>query len=77
MELGKERVEDVYCFPLDLDEDEAKRLRDIGLEQIANDEEALINYAVNFILAQQIEQLEETNSKLMERIKEKNGESKS
>jgi hypothetical protein len=28
-------------------------------------------------LAQQIEQLEETNSKLMERIKEKNGESKS
>ena len=50
MELGPETKETFYKFPLDLSEKEAKYLRDIGLKQIESDDEALINYAVNYIL---------------------------
>jgi len=78
MELGQEKEELFYSFPLDLSDEEAKRLRDFGLKVIAEDADALINYAVNYMLKKQVEKLEKTNKDLVNKIKEKNnGESKS
>lgn len=82
MELGDER-EEKYCkFSLDLSDAEAKYLRDVGLKHIENDEEALIEYAVNFILEQKVEDLEKVNNVLKGKLKKEkeeknNGKSKS
>jgi len=55
MEIGKEKIEKVHKFEIDLSTKEYSLLKKIGLELIIKDEEALINYAVNHILKKQIE----------------------
>ena len=55
MEIGKEKIEKVHKFEIDLSTKEYALLKKIGLEFIIKDEEALINYAVNHILKKQIE----------------------
>lgn len=75
MELGNEKEEMFYTFPLEVSDEEAKRLRDIGLKEIKKDDEALINYAVNFILAQKVNDLEKTNE-MLERLKKKEDKEK-
>jgi hypothetical protein len=55
MEIGKEKVEKVHKFEIDLSSEEYALLKKIGLELIIKDEEALINYAVNYILAKEVD----------------------
>lgn len=55
MEIGKEKVEKVHKFKIDLSSEEYALLKKIGLELIIKDEEALINYAVNYILAKEVD----------------------
>lgn len=50
MKFGKETVEKCHKFDMDMSEKERAILACYGLKQIKNDEEALINYAVNKIL---------------------------
>ena len=70
MKFLNETKEEMYNFEVDLDPEEAKWFRDFGLREIEKDEEALINYAVNFILREQIEQIEKENEKLQKEIEE-------
>lgn len=55
MKFGKETSEKVCMFDVDFDKKEWDMLRDYGLGLIKNDEEALINYAVNDILRKEVE----------------------
>ena len=41
---------------VDLDPVEAKELRDLGLKLIEDDEEELINYAINYLLRQSVKE---------------------
>lgn len=54
MKFGKETEEKFHRFDVSMDKKEHKFLRDYGLDQIKNDDEALINYAVNKILGEEI-----------------------
>lgn len=59
MKLMNEKKEIVYKYRLeDISKEEYARLRSIGLEQIQKDDEALINYAVIYILTEQIKKLD-------------------
>jgi len=54
MKFGKESVEKFHKFDVSFDKKEHSFLRDYGLDQIKNDDEALINYAVNKILREAV-----------------------
>lgn len=51
MKLGKDVVEKCHRFDIGLSKKEYETLKNYGLEQVKSDDEALINYAVNKILA--------------------------
>ena len=51
MKLSKEVIEKCHRFDLDLNKEEHKFFKNYGLEQIKEDDEALINYAINKILS--------------------------
>ena len=55
MELTNERKEEMIAFDVDIEDEEAERLADVGLDLIKNDKNALINYAVNHILKEMID----------------------
>jgi len=57
MKLENEREETVYKFDVDFTDNEADVLVDIGLKRIKNDREALINYAVNALLKEYVENI--------------------
>lgn len=50
-----------HVFSLDLDEDIAQMLKEIGLNKIKDDDEALINYAVNEVLKEHLNLKEKEN----------------
>lgn len=50
LELANERVGKTYEYDMHLSKKESQELRNYGLERIQNDENELINYAVNCIL---------------------------
>ena len=54
MKFGKEIEEKYHRFDVNMDKKEHAFLKNYGLEQIQNDDEALINYAVNKILAEAV-----------------------
>lgn len=54
MKFGKHKIEKVYNFDVDFEDKEYAFLQDYGLREIQKDPEALINYAVNSILAKTI-----------------------
>lgn len=55
MKIGKEKVEKIHKFEMDFSPKEYVLLKKMGLELIIKDEEALINYAVNYILNKEID----------------------
>lgn len=68
MELKNEKNSGVVEFDLDLSDEEAKKLAEIGLEMIAQDKDELINYAVNHILYEMVSKLEKDNTILTKLI---------
>jgi len=64
MQFGKHDIEKVYRFDVDFENKEYALLKDYGLKEIQNDSEALVNYAVNKILANAVK-LEKTVVKEM------------
>jgi len=51
MKFGKE-TKKVYCqFEFEFEDKEFQMLREYGLKEIAKDDNALVNYAINKILA--------------------------
>jgi len=59
MILKKEREVKCYEFDADFTKEEAKELKEYGLKIIADDDNALINYAVNKILTKYVENQKE------------------
>lgn len=55
MKIGKEKVEKIHKFEMYFSPKEYALLKKMGLELIIKDEEALINYAVNYILNKEID----------------------
>ena len=51
MKFGKHKIEKVYNFDVDFEDKEHSILQAYGLREIQKDPEALVNYAVNKILA--------------------------
>ena len=58
MKIDNERTEVFHKFYLDITDSESETLARIGLERIKNDREALINYAVNVVLRDKVDELE-------------------
>ena len=54
MNLQNERKEEVFKFDVDLSDKEARSLREIGLDRIKNDDQALIEYAIVALLEEKI-----------------------
>jgi len=54
MKLGKETKVDYCKFDVEFENNEFQILKDYGLKKIQEDDEALVNYAVNKILIDQI-----------------------
>jgi len=63
MKFGKETAEKYVKFDVDIDNNEYDMLKNYGLEQIKNDDQALINYAVNKILRAEVEREEKKGKK--------------
>ena len=61
MELSKEKKQTVYAFDLDVSDQEHKMLKEFGLKTIKDDDDALINYAVNYILRKEVESYDKTD----------------
>jgi len=55
MEFIEEKKVEMVDFEIEMSEEERKNLSKLGLEWIKNDENALINYAVNHILREIVE----------------------
>lgn len=51
MKFGKQKIEKIYNFDVDFEDNEYSILKDYGLREIQKDPEALVNYAVNKVLA--------------------------
>jgi len=69
MKFDNESKEEYYKFDIDLSDEEAEFLIDVGLREIKKDSEALINYAVNFILQKKVDELKQQEQVLKEKIK--------
>jgi len=55
MKFGKQKIEKVYKFDVDFEDKEYAYLKDYGLKEIQKDSEALVNYAVNKVLANAVD----------------------
>jgi len=58
IKIGKESKETVYRYEMEYDDNIEKPLIDWAMKRIVNDKEALINYAVNGILREQMIEIE-------------------
>ena len=54
MNFGKEVIGKVYKFKVEMDDKEEALLKEYALKNIINDDEALLNYAVNRILKEMV-----------------------
>ncbi len=59
MNLSNEKMVDMVEYDVDMTAEEAKVMRDYGLERIEKDEKALINYAFVSMLTDMVEQLKD------------------
>lgn len=71
MQLTNERKSDSLEYDMDLSKSEATMLREYGLKKIQEDDEALINYAVNHILFEMTQNLEYNIEKLKKIVENK------
>jgi len=68
MKFDNERTKEYCEFEMTFTNEEARRLREYGLAQIMNDDNELINYAVNHILKEMINGSKKTG-KILKLIK--------
>jgi hypothetical protein len=73
MELQNERNVEMVEFDIDLTLEESQKLYDIGLTWLKEDTDAVINYAINKILKNMVEDQKDVNKLLRKEIKKKNG----
>ena len=72
MKLENEREVKMIEFDLeDLTTEEVARLKEVGLREIVKDDVALINYAINYILREMINQTEGSIEVMKKLLKKK------
>ena len=69
LEMLNERKVETVEYDLNLSDEEAKNLKEMGLREIAKDDNACINYAINHALRTMINKLEQDNTLLDKLVK--------
>lgn len=71
MKLSNEKKIQTLEYDIDLNNEEAGLLREYGLKRIQEDEDALINYAINRVLFDMSQNLEENIEKMKKIVENK------
>ena len=75
MELQNERNVEMVEFDIDISAEEGQKLFDMGLKWLSEDTDAVINYAVNKILKDMVDDQKNVNKMLRKELKKQNDKS--
>lgn len=58
IKFGKETKKTYYHYDIEVDEEDRKKLLKYALKKIRKDENALINYAINLMLQEMVDEMQ-------------------